>query len=129
MAIVLGIRMLLHKVYKMNTDHKNRRAQQNVPQNKHQLWEEPCSFVNTPNIICSDYLCFGLFTHLVPIITLHNLYSVVPTPHTNNTNKQTSAGSMSCKQTGYNIRKFHNMQFYTMDGIKWLTPVFKTYKT
>jgi len=29
--------VLLHKVYKMNKDHKNKRAQQSVSQNKHQL--------------------------------------------------------------------------------------------
>ena len=75
--------MLLNKEYNMNTDHKNRRAQQTVPQNKHQLWEEPYSFVNTPHKICSDYLCFGLFMHLVPTISMDNLYSVVPTAHTN----------------------------------------------
>jgi len=46
--------VLLHKVYKINTDHKNKKAQQSVPQNKHQLWEEQYSFVNTPHKICSD---------------------------------------------------------------------------
>jgi hypothetical protein len=86
----------MHKEYNMNTGHKHRRALQIVNQANHQLWEEPCSFVNTPQKTCSDYLWFGLFMHLVPIINLDNLYSDQQPTHTNH-NKQTAPGSMSCR--------------------------------
>jgi hypothetical protein len=122
--------VLLHKLYKMNTAHKNKRVQQIVPQNKHQLLEVPCSFVNTPHKICSDYWCFGLFMHLVPIISLDNLYSVVPTAHTNIQITRSTHRQVKCPvdQTGCNIHIFHNMQFNTMDGIKWLISVFIKYR-
>jgi hypothetical protein len=87
--------VLLHKVYKMNAAHKNNTAQQTVPQNKHQLWEEPCSFVNTPHKISSDYLCFGLFMHLVTIISLDNLYSVVQATQTYNSQQQANINRLN----------------------------------
>jgi len=83
--------MSLHKEYNTNTGHKNRRALQTVHRANHQLWEEPCSFVNTPHKTCSDYLWFGLFMHLVPIINLDNLYSVIPTAHTKKSHQQANS--------------------------------------
>jgi hypothetical protein len=59
--------------------------------------------------------------HLVPIISLDNLYSVVPTAHTNKQITPITHHQVQCPvdQTNwYNILKFHNMKFNTVDRIK-----------